>query len=158
MMHLAFYIGGGNWFDKGIAIRTGGPESHVEIVFSDGMSFSSSQWDGGTRFKQIDYSDRSRWFLVPLFATPPEEDSMRERCRGINGKPYGWKLIVRHLITGNGAKDDPNAWICSEACIAAVQHAMGLWGFALPSDTNPHELALMAMARAETFNWRSLNA
>ena len=42
-----------------------GPYSHVELVFSDGISASASFADGGVRFKAIDYDDE-RWDFLDL--------------------------------------------------------------------------------------------
>jgi len=66
-MKIAFYKGlkYGNWLDKLICLGTMSRYSHCEIVFSDGVSASSSPRDGGVRFKNINYSD-DKWTLFDV--------------------------------------------------------------------------------------------
>ena len=68
-MKLACYKGkrGGTagFFDAAVRWWTRGPYSHVELVFSDGMSASSSMRDGGVRFKEIEYHP-DRWDFIEL--------------------------------------------------------------------------------------------
>ena len=49
----------GRWLDHG-------PYSHCELVFSDGMSGSSSFMDGGVRIKFIGYTSVDCWDFVNL--------------------------------------------------------------------------------------------
>ena len=65
-MELLFYRAEkGNWQDKLIALWTRGIYSHVEIRFSDGMCFTSSNREGGTRFIDI-YIREGVWDVVDI--------------------------------------------------------------------------------------------
>lgn len=68
-MKLAFYKGTRKGL-QGIYSRLtrwvdSGPYSHCELIFSDGLSASSSFIDGGVRFKSIDYKE-DNWDFVEL--------------------------------------------------------------------------------------------
>jgi hypothetical protein len=111
MIKLAFYKGWrGDWIDKLISIWTMGPYSHVELIFSDGMSFSSSIRDDGTRFKNIIYDDK--WDIIEL-NFPFDEIKMREFCESQNDKPYD----LLGVFFSAGLKlnlQDKNKWFCTE--------------------------------------------
>jgi hypothetical protein len=145
MIRLAFYRGSGNWFDKITRWRTAGNFTHTEIVFSDGISFSSSQWDKGTRFKRIEYSDRSKWALidVPLV----NEADVRTWCESQIGKGYDWRGILKIFAAGTVKKDDAERWWCSECC----RFPFALQGvFAtLRHDCDPDQLCIAAATRFE---------
>jgi hypothetical protein len=68
-MKVALYKGkrGGfaGAFDASVRWWTRGPYSHVELVFSDGMSASASARDGGVRFKRIDFKPE-HWDFIDL--------------------------------------------------------------------------------------------
>lgn len=58
-MKIAFYKADkGNFEDKFIGWITKSPYSHCELIFSDGISASSSVRDAGIRFKYITYGDK----------------------------------------------------------------------------------------------------
>lgn len=86
MMKMAFYRGmgeGGTWKNKAahraIAIVSS-PHTHVELVFSDGLSFSS-EFGIGPRIKNIFYSHRDRWTIIDLpFITAEMEARIRRRA------------------------------------------------------------------------------
>lgn len=120
-MKIAFYKAHGGWLDFLIRLRTRGMYCHSELVFSDGFAFSSSQWDGGTRFKKINFND-GKWDLVELDLTKQEEKRVRLFCIKENGQPYDWKAIVLAQVF-NFYNDNPHAWFCSEICTAALQKA-----------------------------------
>lgn len=168
MMHLAFYRAGGTWFDKLTRIRTNGQHTHVELVFSPelgnarhaargyGVSFSSSQWDGGTRFKDIEY-DLEKWDLVPVnavsggpFPSAAFEGAVRAWCEGHVGLRYDWRGIIG-FFAGRPDPGDKNRWFCSEACCAALQHG-NVFSDLLPSSTSPEGLWIAAIARREVFS------
>ncbi|MDD5406022.1 MAG: hypothetical protein PHE73_03650 [Sulfurovaceae bacterium] len=78
-MKLAFYKAFQNqatWLDIFIALVTFGRYSHVEIVFSDGMSFSISPREKVCRFKRIDFNP-DNWDFIELVVTKKEEDYIR---------------------------------------------------------------------------------
>ena len=68
-MKVAFYKGkrGGfaGAFDATVRWWTRGAYSHVELIFSDGMSASASARDGGVRFKRIEFKPE-HWDFVDL--------------------------------------------------------------------------------------------
>lgn len=68
-MRIALYKGkrGGfaGAFDAAVRWWTRGAYSHVELIFSDGMSASASSRDGGVRFKRIDFNPE-HWDFVEL--------------------------------------------------------------------------------------------
>ena len=142
-MELWFYKAvDGDWLDKLIGWWTGGPYSHVELVFSDGTAFSSSPRDGGVRFKKIEPS--SHWVVVDLKAPLREmitqnyqrafkpgfnqwddvaslyEGYIREWCEAQVGKKYDWKAIVGHFFAERDF-EDRRAWYCSEVILAAMK-------------------------------------
>lgn len=145
MIKLAFYRGSGNWFDKITRWRTAGDFTHTEIVFSDGMSFSSSQWDKGTRFKRIEYSDPSKWALVDVPLV--NEKDIRFWCEGQVGKGYDWRGILKIFATGAVKKDDAERWWCSEVC----RFPFTLQGVfrVLRHDCDPDQLYIAAASRYE---------
>lgn len=162
-MYLAFYRGGKTWFDKLVKLRTNGEHTHVELVFSPetaaqkergyGVSFSSSQWDGGTRFKDIEY-DRSKWDLVPVnavsggaYPAASFESGVREWCAARAGIPYDWRGVLGFMV-GERNPGDQDRWFCSEICCAALQQA-NVFCNLTPSRTSPESLWVAAMARAE---------
>jgi hypothetical protein len=119
-MKLAFYKSKyGNWADKGIDWWTGGHGySHCEIVFSDGMSFSASQRDNITRFKDITYNEK--WDLVELDIDEMTENIIRAKAEGLQGKKYDWIGIVLHQGIFKGLylnfMQSDGKWWCSEIC------------------------------------------
>ena len=128
MIQLASYNGTGKWAtwtDKLILIRSK-PYTHSELVFSDGLSFSSSGRKGkdgkpeGVRFKTIDYTKhRERWHLDPLMISMETERKIRLHAEVINGMglKYDFRGIVGFVLTGHqNAKD----WFCSELCYALL--------------------------------------
>lgn len=116
-MKIAFYKGTHDGWRGlyNVLVRwwTKSPYSHCEVVFSNGLSASSSWFDKGVRFKLIDYNPE-RWDFLEI-----DEDE---------GPVYDW--FVKHLgekydILGNihfvlgFIPDDTNKWSCSEALAAA---------------------------------------
>jgi hypothetical protein len=89
--------------------------SHMELIFSDGMSASSSFEDGGVRFKQIDYSSASWDFRdLPQWMEAPARRYFEDR--------KGWKydlcgqlhFVIRRI---RGAA---RTVFCSSACLGAL--------------------------------------
>lgn len=87
-MKLAFYIAKhGTLKDKFIAKSLKSKYSHVELVFSDNVSFSASPRDKGIRFKNIKYDNNSHWDLYEIL-TPLNESVIREKLSKLVGQPY----------------------------------------------------------------------
>lgn len=69
MFAVAFYKGTRpgiqGWYNRLVRCWTRSPYSHCEMIFSDGISSSSSFLDGGVRFKEIEYKPEN-WDIVEL--------------------------------------------------------------------------------------------
>lgn len=136
MMKVAFYRADRSttrrWMAKFADWITGNyGYSHVELIFSNGLSFSSSDRDGGTRFKNIKY-DPSRWVIYEIPASASYEYRTFHRAKEIAGQKYDYLgILFYHLIPiklqGN------NRWWCDEA----VSYALGFRNFR----KNPNKLA-----------------
>ena len=122
-MKFAFYKGmgeGGTWkkklIHKGIA-RVSKPHTHVELVFTDGMSFSS-EFGVGPRLKEIGYSHPERWTFVDIKASVKQESVIRYQAELLNNLREAGKLAydtrgaVGCAVTG---VDRPWKYFCSEA-------------------------------------------
>lgn len=92
-----------------------GPYSHCELVFSNGMSGSSSFMDGGVRLKYIGYTsgdwdfvelpkhketEALRWFI--------EHRGAKYDIRGNINAAFGWVV------------DSSDKWFCSESMAASL--------------------------------------
>ena len=135
-MKIIFYVAKyGTIWDQLIALRTWGPYSHVELMFSDGMCFSSSPRDGGTRFKKIQI-DPVHWTALD-FPTD-KEDCIRKWCEKQVGKPYDW-LGILGLAIDAPIIDDNKIWYCSKVCTAAIDQYLAYNKF-IPIRINPNKL------------------
>jgi hypothetical protein len=102
---------------------------HVELVFSDGVSFSSTMSDGGfdgVRCTVIDYAaDPQRWILVDLpEITESQERLVRRRAERICGAAYDKRGVKSFVL--RWVKQAVDAWFCSEAVVYALQ---AIWYF-----------------------------
>ena len=96
--------------------------THVELVFSNGDSFSSSSFDDGARFKKIDYQKHpERWkiFEIDPFGgrnVEAEEQVLKYFCQDYVGKKYDFWGVIWYFGF-NKRKDrlqNNNKWWCSE--------------------------------------------
>jgi len=113
---IAFYKSGkGDWIDKAVNLFSGCyGYSHCELVFSDGMSFSSSPREGKCRFKNINYSDK--WCIIDLPSITSEKESqIRFECSRYVGKKYDYLGIFFWFLIPVGIEDG-SRWWCSEVC------------------------------------------
>lgn len=93
-----------------------GPCSHSELLFSDGMSGSSSFMDKGVRIKHIGYSSVGCW----IFDAVPEryEANARQWFKDHDGQPYD---LMGNINAAFGfVAHSADAWFCSEAIAAAL--------------------------------------
>jgi hypothetical protein len=144
MIQVASYRGGKTLFDKITRRRTNGERTHSELIFFGGISFSSSQWDGGARFKEIEY-DLAKWDITPIHGV--DDAAVLAWCRKNDGKKYDWRGILGLMV----GKKDPGATdklFCSEACTLALQ-AGGGFKHLNASETTPEKLWAAAEAYAE---------
>lgn len=124
-MVLAFYKAEyGNILDKLIAWWTrpnffkfweSATYSHVEMLFSNGESFSSSQRDNGTRWKAIKYDHKWDFVHIP----DVNEETIKSLCIREENKRYDWVcLFFSNLFPFN--IQHHSKWICSEICSRLV--------------------------------------
>lgn len=124
-MKIAFYIGGETFIDKAIQWWDQERESHCELIFSDGVSFSSRPKGWGTSFKaqgKIDYSDSSKWEVIDLseFIDSDAEEIIRKWCVAEDDCWYDIIGIFFSVVFPFGFQN-PWWWFCSEVCCAALQ-------------------------------------
>lgn len=112
-MKIAFYVEHKGWYEWIIRVFTGSP-THCELVFSDGMWFSASNRDGGTRFKRIEMNP-DNWILVDLPYV--SEDIVRAKCTAMLGCEYDFLGV----LLGWAGVNSSYKWFCSEACLSALQ-------------------------------------
>jgi len=122
-VQLAFYFGPGDALTSIIRSVTGGPFSHVELVFSDRRCFSSSGrrgigGEGGVRWvsKALDEG----WWLVELpEVTPAQEAAAVAMANSFVGLPFDWFGLVDFVIPIFPKRKD--RWYCSEICLLVIQ-------------------------------------
>jgi len=128
MMKIAFYKatkkGINGIYNKGVRWLEDGKYSHCELIFSNGISASSSFMDGGVRFKEIEY-DLTKW---DIFELPwADEQKALEYFKVNQGKPYNIRGNVHFLL--GFVRGDSEGLFCSEACAEALGLQSG-WLFA----------------------------
>lgn len=136
-MQIAFYKAEGKIFDKLIRWWTGGRYSHCELVFSDGVFFSSSPRDGGVRYKTIQ-KDLGKWDFVGIRVDKFDENVLRRWCDSKVGRSYDWLGIALTQALPLGM-EDPERYFCSEIIVDALQHIGRFKGFT-PSEVTPQKL------------------
>lgn len=131
-MKLAFYKGTkkgiSGVYNRGVRWIEDGKYSHCELIFSNGISASSSYMDGGVRFKEIEY-DLDKW---DIFELPwADEQKALEYFKANQGKPYNIRGNVHFLL--GFIRGDSDGLFCSEACAEAL-------GFLNPWQYAPNQL------------------
>ena len=118
-MRAAFYKGTRpglqGIYSRAVRLIDRGPYSHCELVFSDGISASSSWMDGGVRLKRIEYNPQ-HWDFIELPAHL--EPAARAWFESHKGEPYdllGNLRFVFFLV-----KESEDGWFCNEALAAAL--------------------------------------
>jgi hypothetical protein len=118
-MKVALYKGkrGGSAgaFDAAVRWWTRGAYSHVELIFSDGMSASASARDGGVRFKDIEYHP-DRWDIIEIEADEEYARAFFEQRVGLKYDYFGLFGFVWRPGIGKSRR-----WFCSEAVAAALK-------------------------------------
>lgn len=93
----------------------GGIYSHCEVIFSDGISASSSFIDKGVRFKRIEYNSEN-WDVIEVPSV--NELQVRQWFEEHEGDKYD---ILGNLRFGFFfIKDSRNKFFCSEAIAEAI--------------------------------------
>lgn len=118
-MRAAFYRGTRpgikGIYNRGVRAWCSGDYSHCELVFSDGLSASSSWEDGGVRFKEIGYSSDNWDFVeLPDFLEPAARQWFIDHA----GQPYD--LLGNVGFIWRPIRGMDGASFCSEALLAAL--------------------------------------
>lgn len=144
-MKIALYKGkGGSLLNKIVngAIRfwTRGPYSHAELVFSDGVWFSTDPAALVVRLNPAGYDEG--YDFVDVFVTEEQERVVRAWAISQVGKGYDWVGIFLSQFLPLGVQE-PNRWFCSEIVTAALQR-IGIFAGVKPSSVHPNRLFNMA--------------
>ena len=117
-MHIAFKKNSGGFFDRLIALRTGSQFVHVEIVFSDDVTWKVQQADHPAVHyeRHVDYPPE-RWTLIEF--EPYDENKIRRWCTRQVGKSYDWVGILNFIVPFG--EDDDKDLFCSEGVVLALQ-------------------------------------
>lgn len=130
-MQVAFYKGkergSAGIIDRLIRWWTDGPYSHCELVFSDGLCASSSNADGGVRFKRIDLTPED-WDVIDIAGDEAEARKWFYAHAGALYYLLGDFGFVWRPIRGSKTR-----FFCSEA----VGYALGM---SEPWQFNPNTL------------------
>jgi hypothetical protein len=137
-VRVALYKAPGTWFDKVVRWWTRSQYSHCELVFSNGLWFSSSPRDGGCRFKSITPADGA-WDFIEISLTPEQERAVYDFCLREDGCWYDWIGIIFTQVLPLSF-ENPWWWFCSEICVAALQRA-GLLAGVTAFHVDPGQLA-----------------
>lgn len=113
-MKIAFYKGTrpgiSGLYNRFVRFIDAGPYSHCELVFSDGVSASSSFIDAGVRFKRIEYSE-ANWDFVEI----PDylENQARKWFEDHEGSKYDLLGNLRFVLFF--IPQSKNKYFCNEA-------------------------------------------
>jgi hypothetical protein len=102
----------GRFIDRGLY-------SHTELLFSDGLSASSSFIDKGVRTKPIGYSSVGSWDFLPI-PDPGGEIEQRSRQWFLEHDGLKYDILGNIRFATNFARDSLDKWFCSESCMAAL--------------------------------------
>ena len=120
-MKVAFLKGEG-FTAKLVKWWTKGPYDHCALVFSDGVSFSSSlQKDMYTQFERINFNT-AYWDVLDVPMSAEDEHKVRSFCINEMNCRYDWVGIFLSQIIPLGY-NSKSKWFCSEVCVAALQKA-----------------------------------
>ena len=108
------------WLSQKIAKHADGEHSHVEykFTFSDGdvWCFSSSERDGGTRFKtgrQV-LKNPSRWDSIHITRDEILIGNVWNFCVEQDNKKYDWWGVIKFKLSF--VTENKDKWYCSEIC------------------------------------------
>lgn len=139
-MKLAFHKGTGV-FSRLIRYGTHSPYSHVELVFSDGLSFSArAERHPAVDIITPDFSD-GLWDFVEI-PSKYTESKARAWAEEQKGKSYDWAADIAFALPF--VDQDDQKLICSGSCTASLQAAGAFKGFS-PEEVSPGQLYVMAV-------------
>lgn len=113
---VAFYKDRGHFFNRMVNWWTGGPYSHVELLFNDGKSASSSNRDRGVRYKYIQYS-ADRWDFIELDDKFSDADARAFFDKNSHRK-YDYLGLFGFVWRAH--KGSKNRLFCSESVMSAL--------------------------------------
>jgi len=122
-LKVAFYKHNKHLFNRLVPWWTKGKYSHVELVFSDGLSASSSHIDCGVRYKKIIFRPE-RWDVFELEGFNEKEARTRFNQK-LNHRYDYWGIFG---FVWGAKKDSKNREFCSEV----VMYSLGFkesWRF-----------------------------
>ena len=137
-MKVAFRKKAKSWYSKIIQWYTFGPYCHVELVFANGICFSSSEDDGGTRFKTIDLQPEE-WDLIEVPCEPSVEGEIYRFCQREQNSRYDWRGIAFSFLPVPIGWQSADKWFCSEIVAAGLQLGGFLSGYT-PAALSPNQL------------------
>lgn len=130
-MYLAFYGNGyGGFSNKFIRYWTSpltyklngkwrATFSHVEIVFSDGMMFSASQYEGHVRLKPHSFTGKA-WVRKPLSISAKHEGIIRKNCEVLVDIGVGYDYLGVLGFVLPFVKQEKSKAFCSEVCLDMI--------------------------------------
>lgn len=150
-MRLAFYKGSGrSIIEHAIKARTNSDYCHVELLFSDGETFSSDLTSGGVRYTDGG-SIRTQpdlWQLVDIGLM--DERALREACDVHVGEKYDVLGCVAYLFNAAAGSEEAklHRYFCSSICALMLQ-TQHRFTFLVPTATSPEVLRIASLARYE---------
>jgi hypothetical protein len=133
MLRVAFYTSSKGFYESLISIFAGIP-THCELLFSDGLCFSSSNRDGGIRFKKIDLNP-DKWLIINV--PKANESQARAYCEYLAEQNSGYDYLG--ILLGWLGIHSKRRWFCSEVTARVLQES----GVALdvdPETVSPYML------------------
>jgi len=117
------------YLERGASTLNQIPHDLLQTVLSlhKGLCFSSSERDGGVRFKltsEVTEKNPHHWDLLDVTNSLNTALKMLTFCIDQNGKKYDWPAIIGFKISY--VKQNPDKWYCTEICDRAKQLA-GIW-------------------------------
>lgn len=106
------YVG---WFNRFVRWWTHGSYSHMEILFSDGISASSTWKGGGVHFVNTIYN-LTDWDMVDL--PPSLETNSRAWFKSNENKAYDYWADARFILGFVPSSKDK--YQCAEACMLSL--------------------------------------
>lgn len=114
MIKIAFYKNNKYLSNRIISWWTGGPYSHVELIFDNNQWFSASSWEEKrVRFKNIEYK-KEHWDVFYI-NKEINIDRVYNKSRSIIGKKYDWTGVLLTQVF-NRRQHNFEHFFCSEAC------------------------------------------
>ena len=137
-MKVAFQKNDHSFFAGLIRWWTRSPYSHCELLFDDGVMFSSHIAQHGTRFWTPGILSANVWDVYHIPTTLEEDIRVRAFCGSELGCSYDWiGILFSQFIRLQ--REHPRKWFCSEICAAALQK-VGLLTGAKPCTFSPGKL------------------